>query len=73
MLRSGVAAPKTAEQAIRGNSDQAADWIVLVTGYDLQAVRKIAGRLSVDANATVQTHSLALSMARGDVGASTRS
>ena len=65
LLRAGVAAPKTAEQAIRGNADQAADWIVLVTGYDLDTIRAVAGALA-DANAVVQVHSLALSMTAGD-------
>ncbi|MBK0392798.1 DUF4286 family protein [Ramlibacter algicola] len=66
LLRSGVAAPKTAEQAIRGNADQAADWIVLVTGYDLEAVRQAAAALVREPGAVVQLHSLALSMAAGD-------
>lgn len=38
-------APKmetTTEQKIRGNSDRAADWIIVVSGYDLDALRKIA-------------------------------
>ena len=37
-------APKmetTTEQKIRGNSDRAADWIIVVSGYDLDLLRKI--------------------------------
>jgi hypothetical protein len=62
LLRSGVAAPKTTEQAIRGNADQAADWIVVVTGYDLTAVREVASQLAALAGAVAQVHSLSLSM-----------
>jgi hypothetical protein len=32
---------QTTEQKIRGNSDQAADWIIVVSGYDLEVLRKI--------------------------------
>ena len=38
-------APKmatTTEQKIRGNADSAADWIIVVSGYDLDALRSIA-------------------------------
>ncbi len=37
-------APKmetTTEQKIRGNSDRTADWIIVVSGYDLDLLRKI--------------------------------
>jgi hypothetical protein len=34
-------APTTAEQKIRGG-DAAADWIILVSGYDLEALEKVA-------------------------------
>ena len=32
----------TTEQKIRGNSDRAADWIIVVSGYDLEALRRLA-------------------------------
>lgn len=31
----------TAEQKIRGNADRAADWVILVCGYDLAALRAL--------------------------------
>ncbi len=31
----------TTEQKIRGNADRAADWIIVVSGYDLDALRRI--------------------------------
>ncbi len=31
----------TTEQKIRGNADRAADWIIVVSGYDLNILRKI--------------------------------
>lgn len=33
----------TTEQKIRGNADRAADWIIVVSGYDIDALRKLAG------------------------------
>jgi hypothetical protein len=33
------AAPQTTEQRLRGGQDAAADWIVLVTGFDAAALR----------------------------------
>jgi hypothetical protein len=33
----------TTEQKIRGNADRAADWIIVVSGYDLDALRKLEG------------------------------
>ena len=33
----------TTEQKIRGNVDRAADWIIVVSGYDLDAMRKLEG------------------------------
>ena len=37
----------TTEQKIRGNSDRAADWIIVVSGYDLDALRQLGeGELS---------------------------
>jgi hypothetical protein len=33
----------TTEQKIRGNADRAADWIIVVSGYDLDAMRKLEG------------------------------
>jgi hypothetical protein len=36
------AAPPTTEQRIRGGADATADWIVLVSGYDADAVRHAA-------------------------------
>ena len=33
----------TTEQKIRGNADCAADWIIVVSGYDLDAMRKLEG------------------------------
>lgn len=32
----------TTEQKIRGNADRAADWIIVVSGYDMDALRKLA-------------------------------
>lgn len=32
----------TTEQKIRGNSDRAADWIIVVSGYDMSALKKLA-------------------------------
>jgi hypothetical protein len=31
----------TTEQKIRGNSDRTADWIIVISGYDLEVLRKI--------------------------------
>lgn len=31
----------TTEQKIRGNSDQVADWIIVLSGYDLEVMKKI--------------------------------
>ena len=36
------AAPPTTEQNLRGGADAAADWIVLVSGYDVAAVQQVA-------------------------------
>jgi hypothetical protein len=33
----------TTEQKIRGNTDRAADWIIVVSGYDLEALRRLEG------------------------------
>jgi hypothetical protein len=33
----------TTEQKIRGNADRAADWIIVVSGYALDALRKLEG------------------------------
>lgn len=33
----------TTEQKIRGNADRAADWIIVVSGYDFDALRKLEG------------------------------
>ena len=33
----------TTEQKIRGNADRVADWIIVVSGYDLDAMRKLEG------------------------------
>lgn len=35
--------PQTAEQKIRGGRDATADWIVLVTGYDVAVLKDLAG------------------------------
>lgn len=32
----------TTEQKIRGNSDRAADWIIVVSGYDISSLKKLA-------------------------------
>jgi hypothetical protein len=32
----------TTEQKIRGNADRAADWIIVVSGYDLQALQQLS-------------------------------
>jgi hypothetical protein len=42
-LLRNVASPSTVEQRIRGG-DAAADWIVLVAGYDAEAVASVAAR-----------------------------
>ena len=33
----------TAEQQIRGNTDRAADWVIVACGYDLAALRRLEG------------------------------
>ena len=42
-------APPTTEQRIRGGADPTADWIVLVSGYDADAVRQVASGALGDA------------------------
>ena len=42
-------APPTTEQRIRGGADPTADWIVLVSGYDGDAVRQVASGALGDA------------------------
>lgn len=66
----------TTEQRIRGMADRAADWIVLVAGYEAQAVAGLA-RAALDggtlqrhgaaAGALVRTHVLRLAMEPADL------
>lgn len=67
----------TTEQQIRGLADRAADWIVLVTGYDLQALRQLAAaELSALAlhqagaahGVTAGTYTLRMSMTAAEAG-----
>jgi hypothetical protein len=67
----------TIEQQIRG-SDGAADWIVLVTGYDAEAVRGVVGRefsaaalqrAGAQVTPTIEFFQLALAMTSLDVNA----
>lgn len=66
----------TTEQAIRGHADRAADWILLVTGYEAQALHALqAGELSAAAlqaagaapGVISGSYTLRLTMTPGDV------
>lgn len=61
----------TTEQKIRGNADRAADWVLIVSGYEAQALEALAqGALSAhalalagaQAGATIGTYALRTSM-----------
>ena len=65
----------TAEQALRGNADRAADWIVVVNGYELAQLHSLAAAVlspqSLEAagactGVAVGFHSLRLSVARAE-------
>jgi hypothetical protein len=65
----------TREQQIRGNADRAADWILLVCGYDPQALQALLREELADTPlaeagaataALVKAHRLCLSMVRSD-------
>ncbi len=57
------AAAPTTEQRIRGLADQAADWILVVTGYDAQALRALADTELSDA--ALQAQGAAAGSVRG--------
>lgn len=67
----------TTEQKIRGNADRSADWVFVVTGYELAVLRQLAAEaLSADVLAALGAapgavagwYGLSLSMTRGDAG-----
>ncbi|MEO8136513.1 MAG: hypothetical protein ABI831_21365 [Betaproteobacteria bacterium] len=59
-------APPTTEQRIRGGADAAADWIVLVSGYDAQAIERIAsGAIGPEALAAAGARSGAIAARYG--------
>jgi hypothetical protein len=66
----------TTEQAIRGCADRAADWVIVASGYDLGALRRLADEelgaaglnaLGVAPGAEHHLYSLACSATPGDV------
>lgn len=57
----------TTEQKIRGNSDQVADWIVVLCGYDGKVLLDIASRELATDDAVIAQHVLALSMTASEV------
>lgn len=67
----------TTEQKIRGNRDRSADWIFVVTGYELEALKALGDEaFAADAlealgampGAVAGWYGLSLSMARGENG-----
>ena len=67
----------TTEQKIRGNRDRSADWIFVVTGYELGVLKALADdtfapgaleALGAMPDAVAGSYSLSLSMARGENG-----
>lgn len=66
----------TTEQKIRGNADRSADWIFIVTGYDLAVLRQLGeealapaalAALGAAPGAVAGWYSLSMSMTRGEV------
>jgi hypothetical protein len=60
------AAAQTTEQKLRG-SDAAADWIVLVSGYDVEAVAAVAAGPMREVPVAARVYGLACVMNAGDV------
>ena len=59
----------TTEQKIRGLADGAADWVVVLCGYDPKALSGACeGGLRLPGDAIVRRHVLAVSMNRADAG-----
>lgn len=65
----------TTEQKIRGHADRTADWIFIVTGYDLAVLRQLGDEalapaalaaLGAAPGAVAGWYSLSLSMTRGE-------
>ena len=60
-------APQTAEQKIRG-ADGTADWVLLVGGYDVEAVKKVvADELDAQPGRIVRLYRPAYSLSAGDM------
>lgn len=66
----------TTEQKIRGYADRSADWVLVVCGYELEALRGLReaelkaaalGGMGADGEPVVGLYGLSMSMARGDV------
>lgn len=53
---------QTTEQRIRGGNDRVADWVVVLTGYDNEALREASRELSARDAATAGMYRLAMSM-----------
>jgi hypothetical protein len=69
----------TTEQKIRGNADRSADWVFVVCGYELQALKGLAqqalapaalGAAGAAPDGIASWYSLSQAMARGEIGAS---
>jgi hypothetical protein len=69
----------TTEQKIRGNADRSADWVFVVCGYELAALKALRdgaladaalGELGAAPETLASWYGLALSMARGENGPS---
>jgi hypothetical protein len=67
----------TTEQKIRGNADRSADWVFIVCGYELEALKALREEALAPAaldgegaatGAAAGWYSLSLSMARGEGG-----
>jgi hypothetical protein len=69
----------TTEQKIRGNADRSADWVFVVCGYELEALKVLRDGALADAalsalgaapQSIASWYSLSLSMSKGENGAS---
>jgi hypothetical protein len=69
----------TTEQKIRGNADRSADWVFVVVGYELEALKALReealapvalGALGAASGAVASWYSLSLSLAGGENGPS---